>query len=117
MLRIMCKSKIKGGCVTDKVARYSGSIGIDKAIMDAADILSGEQVHVLNLNNGERLITYAIEEDEGSGKIILYGPATKKGETGDELVILSYCMAETKESRNLKINVIGLGEDNKHQTK
>jgi aspartate 1-decarboxylase len=117
MLRIMCKSKIKNAFVTAKVMRYEGSIGIDKKIMYAADILPGEQVHVLNLNNGERFTTYAIEEEEDSGKVVLYGPATRKGEAGDELVILSYCMAETTESRNLKMSAIALGEDNKYQSK
>ncbi|MGB2630152.1 MAG: aspartate 1-decarboxylase [Candidatus Omnitrophota bacterium] len=116
MLRIMCKSKIKNGFVTAKVMRYEGSIGIDKKIMYAADILPGEQVHVLNLNNGKRFTTYAIEEED-SGKIVLYGPATRKGEVGDELVILSYCMAETTESRSLKMSAIALGEDNKYQGK
>jgi aspartate 1-decarboxylase len=117
MLRILCRSKIRKAHITDKVLRYEGSIGIDKNIIDAADILPGEQVHVLNLNNGERFITYAIEEEPGSGKVILYGPAVRKGEVGDEVIILSYCMAENKESRNLKMNVIVLGEGNKLESK
>ena len=113
MLRTLCKSKIRKGVVTDKVLHYEGSIGIDKTLMEAADIIPGEQVHVLNVNNGERLTTYAIEEDASSGKIILYGPATRRGEVGDELVILSYCQAENKESRNLKMRVVTLEKDNK----
>ena len=117
MFRILCKSKIRKAIITDKVLRYEGSIGIDKDIMDAADILPGEQVHVLNLNNGERIITYAIEEEPGSGKVILYGPATRKGEVGDELIILSYCMTENKESRNQKMNVIVLAQGNKLEGK
>ncbi|MGD2278626.1 MAG: aspartate 1-decarboxylase [Candidatus Omnitrophota bacterium] len=117
MLRILCKSKIRKALITGKVLRYEGSIGIDKDIIDAADILPGEQVHVLNLNNGERFITYAIEEQSGSGKVILYGPATRKGEVGDELIILSYCVAENKESRNLKMNTIVLEEGNKLESK
>ena len=117
MMRILCKTKIKNCRITGKNANYSGSLGIDKAILDAADILSGEQVQVLNANNGERITTYAIEEEKGSGKIVLYGPATRKGEVGDELVILSYCIAENKESRNLKMNVIALGENNLYENK
>jgi aspartate 1-decarboxylase len=117
MMRTLCKSKIKKAHVTGKILRYDGSIGIDKTILDASDILPGEQVHVLNLNNGERLTTYAIEEKADSGKIVLYGPAVRKGEVGDELIILSYCMAENKESRNLKMNVIALGKDNKYKSK
>ena len=115
MLRILCKTKIKNCRVTGKKLNYGGSIGIDKAILDAADILPGEQVQVLNANNGERLTTYAIEEEKLSGKIVLYGPAARKGEIGDELVILSYCIAENKESRNLKMNVLTLGENNLYE--
>ncbi|MFQ5952006.1 MAG: aspartate 1-decarboxylase [Candidatus Omnitrophota bacterium] len=115
MLRILCKSKIKKAVITDKILRYGGSIGIDKTILDAADILPGEQVQVLNLNNGERFTTYAIEEEPDSGKIILYGPATRRGEKGDEIMILSYCIAENKESRNLKICVVALDEDNRYK--
>lgn len=112
MLRIFCKSKITNACVTSKDMKYSGSLGIDKDIMDASDLLPGEQVQVLNVNNGERLTTYAIEEEPGSGKVVLYGPAARRGEPGDMLVILSYCSLETKEGQNFKMRVIGLGENN-----
>ncbi len=115
MLRILCKSKITNVFITDKEARYSGSIGVDKAIMEAADILPGEQVHVLNLNNGERLTTYAIEEKEGSGKIALYGPAVRKGEVDDELVVLSYCFMESKESHNFSAKIISLAKNNQYK--
>jgi aspartate 1-decarboxylase len=117
MQRILCKSKIKNCRITGKKPQYEGSIGIDKTIMDGVDILPGEQVHVLNMNNGERFTTYAIEEQPDSGKIVLYGPATHKGEIGDELVILSYCVAENKESRNIKISVAALGKDNTYKSK
>lgn len=115
MLRILCKSKITNVFITHKEARYSGSIGIDKAILEAADILSGEQVHVLNLNNGERLVTYAIEEKEGSGKVSLYGPAVRKGEVNDELVVLSYCYMESKESHNFGAKIISLAKNNQYK--
>jgi aspartate 1-decarboxylase len=113
MLRTLCKSKIRKGVATDRVLHYEGSIGIDKTIMEAADIIPGEQVHVLNVNNGERFITYAIEEAASSGKIVLYGPAARRGEVGDELVILSYCQAENKESRGIKMKVVALKKGNK----
>ena len=112
MLRILCKSKINNAVITDKQLEYNGSIGVDKAIMEAADILPGEQVQVLNRNNGERFTTYVIEEKEGSGNIVLYGPAARRGEAGDGMVILSYCFMETKESRNFKIRTISLGKNN-----
>ncbi|MGB2600753.1 MAG: aspartate 1-decarboxylase [Candidatus Omnitrophota bacterium] len=117
MLRIFCKSKVMNAFVTGRELRYSGSIGIDKAIIEAADIMPGEQVQVLNVNNGERLTTYVIEEEENSGKIILYGPAARKGETDDGLVILSYCMMETKERHNFKMRMITLGKNNQCKSK
>ncbi|MFA6636122.1 MAG: aspartate 1-decarboxylase [Candidatus Omnitrophota bacterium] len=112
MLRTLCKSKITNAFIVDKEMRYSGSIGIDKAIMEAADILAGEQVHVLNMANGERFVTYAIEEKENSGRIVLFGPAVRKGEIGDELVLLAYCLLETKESHNFNTRHIILGKSN-----
>lgn len=112
MFRILCKSKITGASITDKSLRYNGSIGIDKTIIEAADILPGEQVQVLNVNNGERLTTYVIEEKPGSGQVILYGPAARKGEVGDEVVILSYCSMETKECHNFKQRVVALSKSN-----
>lgn len=115
MLRILCKSKINNAFVTSKDQHYSGSIGIDKQIIEAADISQGEQVQVLNSNNGERFTTYVIEEKEGSGKIVLYGPAVRKGEPGDELVILSYCLMETKESHNFSVRTITLGKNNQYK--
>lgn len=112
MLRTLCKSKITKAFVSGKELNYNGSLGIDKNIMEAADILPGEQIQVLNANNGERFTTYAIEEKADSGKIILYGPAARRGEDGDEVIILSYCMMETKESRNFKMRVVSLGKNN-----
>ena len=115
MLRILCKSKISNATVTAKKLEYSGSIGIDKTLLEAADIMPGEQVHVLNGNNGERFTTYVIEEKPNSGKIVLYGPASRRGEPGDALVILSYCFMETKESHNFKTRVIAVGKDNQYK--
>lgn len=112
MLRTFCKSKINKAIITDKELHYKGSIGIDKIILEAADILPGEQVQVLNVNNGERITTYVIEEKEGSGSIVLYGPAARRGEVGDEIVILSYCLMDAEESRNFKVRTIPLGKNN-----
>lgn len=117
MLRILCKSKISNVHITDKQLQYGGSIGIDKAIIDTADIMPGEQVHVLNVNNGERFTTYIIEEKLGTRKIVLYGPAARKGEIGDELVVLSYCLMESKESHNFSMRVIALGKNNQCKSK
>ena len=117
MLRIFCKSKIANAYITNKEMRYSGSIGIDKAIIEAADIMIGEQVQVLNINNGERFITYVIEEKLASGRIVLYGPAVRRGEIGDELVILSYCFLESKESHNFNMRMLTLGKKNQCKSK
>ena len=116
MQRIMCKSKIKSALVSEKNMRYDGSIGIDKVLVEAADLVPGEQVHVLNMMNGERLITYVVEEAPNSGKIALYGPAARLGEPGDEVVILSYCNVDTAECRGFKMRVITLGENNKYKS-
>jgi len=113
MLRTLCKAKITNAVISDKMMHYAGSIGLDRSIMDAADILPGEQVHVLNLNNGERFVTYVIEEKQDSGKVVLYGPAVRRGETGDQLVILSYCLLETKECHNFKQRYVPLSRNNK----
>lgn len=117
MLRTFCKSKIMDGIVTKKELHYNGSIGIDKALYEAADICPGEQVQVLNVNNGERFFTYVIPEKTNSGKIVLYGPAARRGEAGDKVVILSYCMLETKESHNFKPRVIKLVKNNQLEKK
>lgn len=115
MLRILCKSKITNAQITSTDLRYNGSIGIDKEILEAVDIMPGEQVQVLNVNNGERITTYVIEEKAKSGKIVLYGPAARKGEIGDELVILAYCLIETKESHNFDIRTAILCKNNQYK--
>ena len=115
MLRILCKSKITNAVISAKQIRYNGSIGIDKIIMDGEDIFPGEQVHVLNANNGESFTTYVIEEKENSVKVILYGPAARNGEVGDEIVILSYCLLETKESHNFNPRMITLAKNNQYK--
>jgi len=99
--------------VTGKTLHYNGSIGIDGALIKAADILPGEQVHVLNVNTGDRFITYVIEERSGSGKIVLYGPAARCGEIGDELVIITYCEATCEEYQKMKTRKVSLKHNNK----
>lgn len=113
MLRIMCKSKIHRAKITKKDLNYSGSIGIDKALLDASNILPNEMVQVVNLNNGSRFKTYVIEEPKNSGTIALYGPATYKGEIGDLVIIISYCMLEEKEARSINPKVIPVDSENK----
>jgi aspartate 1-decarboxylase len=95
-MRIMLKSKIHRPHVTEVDIDYEGSITIDKKLMEAADILPYEQVHVLNLNNGARLTTYAIEGE--SGEICLNGAAARLAVKGDIIIILSYCHVNDDEA-------------------
>ncbi|MFC1682753.1 aspartate 1-decarboxylase [Candidatus Zixiibacteriota bacterium] len=109
----MCKSKIRGATITDTKLHYEGSIGIDREIIDAADILPWEKVQVVNLNNGARLETYVIEEKAGSGSICLKGPAARMGQVGDEVIILTYVRVEEKEARQLQPKVVSLNPQNR----
>ncbi len=98
-MRIMLKSKIHRARVTEVNIDYEGSITIDQKLMEEADILPGEQVQVLNVNNGARFTTYAIE-GEASGEICLNGAAARLAARGDTIMILSYCYVEDDEARS-----------------
>ena len=95
-MRIMLKSKIHRPRVTEVNIDYEGSITIDKKLMEAADILPYEQVHVLNLNNSARLTTYALEGE--SREICLNGAAARLAVKGDTIIILSYCHVNDDEA-------------------
>ncbi|MBN2701373.1 MAG: aspartate 1-decarboxylase [Methylothermaceae bacterium] len=99
MHRIMLKSKIHRATLTGADLDYEGSISIDADLMAAADILPGEQVHVLNVNNGSRLITYAIESPAGSGEMLLNGPAARLGTKGDLIIVIAYGIQNDDEAR------------------
>ena len=108
MQRIMLKSKIHRATVTDTCLHYEGSIGIDRTILTEANILEGEKVQIYNISNGKRFETYTIQEASGSGKIVLYGAATRLAEAGDLVIIASFALIEERECRNfspLKISV------------
>ena len=98
-MRIMLKSKIHRARVTEVNIDYEGSITIDKKLMEEADILPCEQVQVLNINNGARFTTYAIE-GEASGEVCLNGAAARLAAKGDIIIVLSYCYVEDDETRN-----------------
>jgi len=95
-MRIMLKSKIHQGIVTDVNINYEGSITIDRKLMEAADILPFEQVHVLNIDNGARFVTYTIEGEKG--EICLNGAAARLAVKGDMIIILAYCHVEDEEA-------------------
>jgi len=99
-MRIMLKSKIHRARVTNLNIGYEGSIAIDQKLMEEADILPYEQVQVLNLNNGARFTTYAIEGERDSGLICINGAAARLVARGDILIILSYCHVEEEETHH-----------------
>ncbi|MGL6227473.1 MAG: aspartate 1-decarboxylase [Thermoguttaceae bacterium] len=112
MQRFMLKSKIHRATLTSTNLDYEGSIMVDSVLLRAADILPGEQVHVLNLNNGTRLITYAIEGEENSGVMMLNGPAARAGIPGDLVVIISYCTCEDSLCSTLQPKIVHVDTQN-----
>jgi aspartate 1-decarboxylase len=90
MHRMMCKSKIHRATVTGADLHYIGSITVDPLLMEAADLLPYEQVHVVNLNNGARFETYVIEGTRGAGEICLNGAAARLAQPGDRVIVISY---------------------------
>ena len=109
----MLKSKIHRATLTGCFLEYEGSISIDADLMKAADILPGELVHVLNVNNGSRIVTYALEAPAGSGTIMLNGAAAREGYKGDILIIITYAEFEDSELVNYKANVVKVDENNR----
>jgi len=96
------KSKIHRVTVTGADLNYIGSITIDEDLMDAANIIEGEKVQIVNINNGERLETYAIKGPRNSGEITLNGPAARKVQRGDVIIIISYGIMDFEEARSFK---------------
>ena len=113
MLRIMCKSKIHRATITKSDLHYNGSIGIDKKLLKASNIYPNEIVQVVNINNGARFETYAIEEPAGSGTIGLYGAAAHLGKPGDLVIILSYGLIDDTEAKGIKLITIKVDNKNK----
>lgn len=106
MLRTILKSKIHRAHITEANLHYEGSITIDASLMHKADILEGEKVEVFNLNNGQRLETYAIKGKPGSGVVCLNGPAARGACVGDEVIIVSYLFADTKNAEKVRPKII-----------
>ncbi len=96
------KSKIHRVKVTGADLNYIGSITIDEALMDASNLIEGEKVAIVNVNNGERLETYAIKGARNSGEITLNGPAARKVHTGDIIIIISYATLDFEEAKTFK---------------
>ncbi|MDT8717268.1 aspartate 1-decarboxylase [Clostridium sp. 19966] len=112
MILNMLKSKIHRAVVTQAELNYVGSITIDRDLMDAAGIVEYEKVAIVNINNGERFETYAIEGESGSGVICLNGAAARCAQKGDLIIIMTYCQLEPEELENHKPKVVFVNEDN-----
>ena len=109
----MLRSKIHRATLTGTELDYEGSIAIDRNLIEAAGLLPGEQVHVLNLSNAQRLITYVIEAPAGSGTMMLNGPAARLGAVGDKVVILAYAVVDDAEARGFKAKIVHVDEKNR----
>jgi len=111
-VRVMLKSKIHRARVTQLNIDYEGSITIDRKLMEEADILPYEQVQVLNINNGARFTTYAIEGERESGEIGINGAAARLVAKGDIIIILSYCHVEDSEAMNFAPKLVYVDAEN-----
>jgi len=110
MMRIMLRAKLHRLTVTETNINYEGSITIDKSLVRAADILSGERVQVVNINNGERFETYVIEG--GSGVVCLNGAAARLAAPGDKVIVIAYAMVEEGDAQKFKPKIILVDERN-----
>lgn len=106
------KSKIHRAKVTQAELHYVGSITLDEALMEAADIIENEKVQIVNVNNGERFETYVIKGERNSGTVCLNGPAARKVQVGDIIIIVSYAIMEREEAKNHKPIVIFPDQNN-----
>lgn len=100
------KSKIHRVTVTGADLNYIGSITIDEALMEAANMIEGEKVSIVNINNGERLETYIIKGNRNSGDITLNGPAARKVQKGDIIIIISYGILDFEEAKSFKPSIV-----------
>ena len=106
MLIQVLKSKIHRVTVTESNLDYIGSITIDEALMEAANIIEGEKVQIVDNNNGERFETYVIKGERGTGQICLNGAAARKVQVGDVIIIISYAQMDFEEAKSFTPNVI-----------
>ena len=110
------KSKIHRVTVTGADLNYIGSITIDEALMEASNIIEGEKVAVVNINNGERLETYAIKGNRNSGEITLNGPAARKVQKGDIVIIIAYGILDAEEAKTFRPSLVFPNENNNSLT-
>jgi aspartate 1-decarboxylase len=113
MRRTMFKSKIHRGRVTGSDLNYVGSITVDADLLDAADILEHELVHVLDIDNGARFETYTIAGERGSGDMCINGAAARLVHTGDRVIVVSYAEYDEEELKRYEPRVVHVDEDNR----
>lgn len=113
MQRHILKSKLHRATVTGADLNYEGSIGIDEALMDNADILPNERVEIYNITNGQRFATYTILAPRNSGEIVLNGAAARCVSEGDQIIIVSFGVLDEQEARSYKPRIIILDENNR----
>jgi aspartate 1-decarboxylase len=109
----LLKSKIHRAVITEANLNYIGSITLDENLMDAANIIENEKVQVVNVNNGERLETYVIKGKRGSGICCMNGPAARKVQVGDIVIIISYASMDFEEAKQFKPTIVFPKEGNK----
>jgi len=109
----LLKSKIHRATVTEANLDYVGSISVDKNLMDAAGLFEFERVHVLNVTNGQRLITYAIAAPPGSGKICINGAAAHLVSKGNLVILVSYCSVDVEVCAKFKPTIVHVNQENK----
>ncbi len=113
MFREMCKSKIHRARVTDANLNYEGSLTLDRLLMQAADLLPNEKVHVLNLNNGSRAETYVIEGAPGSGVVCANGALARHTHPGDLVILLSFAWVAEEEARTFRTKIVHVDDRNR----
>ena len=106
MLIEVIKSKLHCVKITEANLNYMGSVTIDEDLMDAANLIPGEKVHIVNNNNGERIETYIIKGERGSGCVCLNGAAARKCQVGDVVIIMTYAQMDFEEAKHFKPSVV-----------
>ena len=112
MRRMMLRSKIHRATVTQAELNYTGSLTVDKDLLEAADMLHFEQVHVVNINNGARFETYLIEGERGSGTICVNGAAARLVQVGDRIIVFSYVHVEDDKARQWQPKIVLVSDQN-----
>lgn len=115
MLRTVCKSKLHGAVVTEANVQYTGSLTLDPVLMKAADLLPYEQVHVVDVDNGARIVTYCIEGEPGSGTVCVNGAAARLISAGDKIIVISYAQMTPEELETLSPRIVIVGQGNRIQ--